>query len=79
MHDTSWQQGFSAVKFGWPPFGLDADHDEAIVRTLRDAVGPSVDLLIDGGMAWDLPAAHRSRRTAAEVQPVLAGGAVSCL
>jgi len=50
-------QGFSAVKLGWPPFGLDADHDEAIVRTLREAIGPTVDLLIDAGMAWDLSAA----------------------
>ncbi len=51
-------QGFSAVKLGWPPFGLDPDRDEAIVRTLRDAVGPSVDLLLDAGMAWDLTAAR---------------------
>jgi len=51
-------QGFSAVKLGWPPFGLDLDHDEAIIHTLRDAIGPSVDLLIDAGMAWDLPAAR---------------------
>ncbi|MFO0991239.1 MAG: mandelate racemase/muconate lactonizing enzyme family protein [Hyphomicrobiales bacterium] len=51
-------QGFSAVKLGWPPFGLAPDHDEAIVRALRDAVGPSVDLLIDAGMAWDLTAAR---------------------
>ena len=24
--------GFSAVKFGWPPLGPDADRDEAIVN-----------------------------------------------
>lgn len=49
--------GFSAVKFGWCPLGPDADADEAIVRALREAVGPDIDLLIDGGMAWDVPTA----------------------
>ena len=49
--------GFTAVKFGWHPLGNDADRDEAIVRTLREAVGPNVDLLIDGGLAWDLKTA----------------------
>lgn len=46
-------QGFRAVKFGWHPLGPDEETDIAIVRTLREAVGPDVDLLIDGGMAWD--------------------------
>jgi L-rhamnonate dehydratase len=46
--------GFSAVKFGWHPLGADARQDEAIVRTLRQAVGPEVDLLIDDGLAWDV-------------------------
>jgi L-rhamnonate dehydratase len=46
-------QGFTAVKFGWHPLGLDAEADEAIVRTLREAIGPGRDLLIDAGMAWD--------------------------
>jgi L-alanine-DL-glutamate epimerase-like enolase superfamily enzyme len=46
------ERGFSAVKFGWHPLGFDAETDEAIVRTLRQAVGEEVDLLIDGGMAW---------------------------
>jgi len=47
------EMGFSAVKFGWYPLGPDAERDEAIVRTLRKAIGDDVDLLIDGGMAWD--------------------------
>lgn len=51
------EQGFSAVKFGWAPLGADAEGDEAIIRTLRETVGPSVDLLIDGGMAWGTPTA----------------------
>ncbi|MFO1058589.1 MAG: mandelate racemase/muconate lactonizing enzyme family protein [Dongiaceae bacterium] len=57
--------GFSAVKFGWSPLGPDPERDEAIVRCLRGAVGEEADLLIDGGMAWDLPQAlERCRRFA---------------
>jgi L-alanine-DL-glutamate epimerase-like enolase superfamily enzyme len=58
-------RGFSAVKFGWSPLGPDPAADEAIVRTLRTAIGASVDLLIDGGNAWDVAAAlERCRRFA---------------
>ncbi|MBV9404284.1 MAG: mandelate racemase/muconate lactonizing enzyme family protein [Acidobacteriaceae bacterium] len=46
--------GFSAVKFGWHPLGPNSQRDDAIVRTLRDAIGPERDLLIDGGLAWDV-------------------------
>ena len=46
-------QGFTAVKFGWDPMGEDADHDEALVATIREAVGPKVDVLIDAGQCWD--------------------------
>ena len=42
-------QGFTAVKFGWDPMGQDADYDEALVETIREAVGPGVDVLIDAG------------------------------
>lgn len=49
--------GFGALKFGWHPLGPDAKRDEAIVRTLRGAAGPDVDLMIDAGMAWDVTAA----------------------
>jgi L-alanine-DL-glutamate epimerase-like enolase superfamily enzyme len=55
--------GFTAVKFGWYPLGPDAEQDEAIVRNLRQAIGPDVDLLIDGGLAWDAETAiERCRR-----------------
>lgn len=47
------EMGFSAVKFGWDPMGEDADYDEALVETIREAVGPKVDLLIDAGQCWD--------------------------
>ncbi|MEX2534594.1 MAG: mandelate racemase/muconate lactonizing enzyme family protein [Trueperaceae bacterium] len=45
--------GFSAVKFGWDPMGEDIDYDEALVETIREAVGPHIDVLIDAGQCWD--------------------------
>ena len=50
-------EGFSAVKFGWEPFGDDPVQDEALVREIRSAVGDSVDVMIDAGFAWDAKAA----------------------
>jgi D-galactarolactone cycloisomerase len=44
------EQGFTAFKVGWGPFGRrDAATDEAIVRAARDAVGPGSLLMIDAG------------------------------
>jgi L-rhamnonate dehydratase len=48
--------GYTALKFGWYPMGPDIEQDTAIVRTLRAAAGPSTDILIDGGLAWDMTA-----------------------
>jgi L-rhamnonate dehydratase len=57
--------GFRAVKFGWHPLGADPAADEAIVRALRQAIGDEVELLIDGGLAWDADTAiERCRRFA---------------
>ena len=50
--------GFSAAKFGWPPFGADANEDDRIAEALRAAIGPEADLLLDAGMAWDLAQAQ---------------------
>jgi L-rhamnonate dehydratase len=42
-------QGFTAIKFGWGAFGNDVAHDIALVRAAREAAGPEIDLLVDGG------------------------------
>src|SRR5436189_1553403 len=43
-------RGFKAIKLGWRPFGRrDAKFDELLIRTARDTVGPSVELMIDAG------------------------------
>jgi L-alanine-DL-glutamate epimerase-like enolase superfamily enzyme len=51
------ERGFTAVKFGWPPFGLDARQDVAIAQALRAAIGDDTELLLDAGMAWDVATA----------------------
>ena len=59
------ERGFKAVKFGWLPKGNGADDDEAVVRALRQAIGPDIKLLIDCGMYWDVDTAlERTRRFA---------------
>lgn len=45
--------GFTAVKFGWEPMGPDPVMDEALVAGVRKAVGDSVSVCIDAGLAWD--------------------------
>ncbi|MFO0819296.1 MAG: mandelate racemase/muconate lactonizing enzyme family protein [Pirellulales bacterium] len=43
-------RGFRAIKLGWRPFGRrDSKFDELLVKTARDAAGPSIDLLVDAG------------------------------
>jgi len=43
------EYGFTAIKFGWGVFGQDLDRDVALVAAAREAVGPSVDLMVDAG------------------------------
>ncbi len=46
------QQGFTAIKLGWGPFGQDADLDVALVASARKAAGDGVDLMFDIGNGW---------------------------
>ena len=57
------EQGLSAVKFGWGPFGDDGDdggdveasaaRDIAHVEAARRGVGGDRELMVDAGCAWD--------------------------
>ena len=51
------EAGFSAVKFGWEPFGTDPELDVAFVKAIRGAVGDEVGVCIDAGLAWDVETA----------------------
>ena len=62
-------QGFTAVKFGWAPMGRDPDYDEALVRTIRDAVGPEVDVLVDAGQCYDTKTAIQMAARFAPYRP----------
>jgi L-rhamnonate dehydratase len=57
------ERGFRAIKFGWGAFGHDLDLDVALVRAAREAAGPEVDLMVDGGWygtGYDNPYRARS-------------------
>jgi L-alanine-DL-glutamate epimerase-like enolase superfamily enzyme len=43
-------RGFQAIKLGWRPFGRrDSKFDELLIRTARETVGDSVELMVDAG------------------------------
>lgn len=46
------EQGFTAIKLGWGPFGQDADLDVDLVNAARRAAGDKVDLMFDIGNGW---------------------------
>ncbi len=46
-------QGFTAVKFGWEPFGRDPKTDCAYLDAIRAAVGDDMDIMLDVGLIWD--------------------------
>jgi L-rhamnonate dehydratase len=66
-------QGFGATK--WFPRHGPADgvpgfrKNLALVSTLREAVGPDVDLMVDAWMSWDVPYTLRMARALDEIAP----------
>ena len=46
-------EGFTAAKFGWEPFGKDAATDCAYLAALRRAAGDDFDIMLDVGLIWD--------------------------
>jgi L-rhamnonate dehydratase len=46
-------QGYTAVKFGWEPFGQDPKTDCAYLEAIRKAIGDEMDLMLDVGLIWD--------------------------
>ncbi len=64
------EAGYTAIKFGWEPFGRDPQLDETLVRTIREAIGDDVDLAIDAGLAWDAKTAIQRARLLAPYRPL---------
>jgi len=62
------EMGFSAAKFGWGPFGKDAEMDEALVRAAREGLGPEAELMVDAGVAWGHDA-ELAREQAVQLEP----------
>jgi L-alanine-DL-glutamate epimerase-like enolase superfamily enzyme len=63
-------QGYTAVKGGWGhhlsiAFGRAAARDRAIARTVREAIGPGVDMIVDVVALADWDADHAIRMTRA--------------
>jgi len=68
--------GFKAVKFGWGVFGRDIDTDIALVTAAREAAGPAVDIMVDGGwygVGYDDPFRARSVKDWIKVAQALEG------
>jgi L-alanine-DL-glutamate epimerase-like enolase superfamily enzyme len=66
-------QGWQATKWFFrhgPGSGkAGVERNVALVRALREAVGPDVDLMLDAWMSWDLPYAVQMGRRIAEYAP----------
>jgi L-rhamnonate dehydratase len=45
--------GFTAVKFGWEPFGKDPETDVKFLAAIRGAIGETNDVILDVGLVWD--------------------------
>ena len=54
--------GLTAAKFGWGPFGKNLADDLAHVEAARNAVGDSRDIMVDAGLAFQVPAALERAR-----------------
>jgi L-rhamnonate dehydratase len=46
-------KGYTAIKFGWEPFGQDAKTDCAYLEAIRKAGGDDFLVLLDVGLIWD--------------------------
>lgn len=48
------EAGFTAVKFGWEPFGRrEVAFDIAMLSAIRTAIGEETEMMVDVGLVWD--------------------------
>jgi L-alanine-DL-glutamate epimerase-like enolase superfamily enzyme len=46
-------KGYTAVKFGWEPFGKSLKADLQYLEAIRKAIGDNADFMLDVGLIWD--------------------------
>jgi L-rhamnonate dehydratase len=63
------RKGFTAVKFGWGPFGQDEGLDIDLAAAARDGLGSETDFMIDVGCAWDWRTAARREEALRPYRP----------
>lgn len=61
--------GYKAMKFGWGSFGFDPGFDLGMIKTIRDAIGDRVDLMIDVGYRWDVQTTVEMAKRLEEYRP----------
>jgi L-rhamnonate dehydratase len=61
--------GFTAIKFGWGPWGADPALDRELLSAARDEAGPDVDLMVDGHISGDLHAVTNHIRSLEDLGP----------
>jgi L-alanine-DL-glutamate epimerase-like enolase superfamily enzyme len=57
------KQGYKAVKYGWGKtreraFGMNPDKDEEMIRTIREVLGPNIQIMVDVGRFVNLTPAQ---------------------
>jgi len=55
-------EGYTAVKFGWEPFGRDPQTDLRFLEAIRRATGDAIDVMLDVGLIWDAKTTIRRAR-----------------
>ena len=68
-------QGLTAMKFGWGPFGRNLAQDLAHVEAARRSAGSPRDLMVDAGQAFSVRRCAGARPSSATVRDRVAGGA----
>lgn len=62
-------RGFTALKFGWGPFGRDAKLDEQLAAAARAGMRSGMDLMIDVGCCWTWKTAVQRERMLRSFEP----------
>lgn len=63
------EQGFTAIKFGWGPWGSEPRRDRELLAAAREEAGPDVFLMVDGHIGGDPTAVRDFVRSLAPYDP----------